>query len=359
MIIIANQFKKPYEPAPLTDELASISYQLPASVKPKGNRTLGMAVTMSEKQDYFKDFAVAKDAGVQSTNLVINWDDYEKKPGEYSPEPNYLPIADNFYPSQKTPIELILRPADTNGKHFPADLKDKPYNDPEVIKRFAKFLDYIFDQTSHLDYVFIAVGNEVDISFSKDESLWDEYRPFLESAIRHIKTKKQNIPIGVSATLHGSIGKAKDQVKKLNEITDAVIITYYPINPDFTVKDPAVVNEEIDSLISLYPAKQIYFSEIGYPSSQALGSSGSKQKDFITAVFQAWDKHERAIPHMSFAWLHDLSAATLAEGSAYFGLNDPKFKEYIRTLGLRTNPGSGQDKQSFTAFKAEVRARGW
>lgn len=135
------------------------------------------------------------------------------------------------------------------------------------------------------------------------------------------------------------------------------MVNYYPINSDFSVKDPSVVQTDIDELTSIYSGKIIFITETGYPSSSALGSSEEKQKEFIREIFKAWDKHKSQIKLINFVWLHDLSKSEVDLFTKYYGISTQGFREFLRTLGLRTY--SGKDKQAFIALKAEAKARGW
>jgi hypothetical protein len=104
---------------------------------PKGERLLSIDLTMSSDDDFGKAFTLAREAGMQVTSLSLAWDDLESSPGQYGSDPNWLEIANLFYSEQGVPISLTLTPIDTNNLRLPDDLKDKPFDDPEVIERLA------------------------------------------------------------------------------------------------------------------------------------------------------------------------------------------------------------------------------
>ncbi len=54
---------------------------------------------------------------------------------------------------------------------------------------------------------------------------------------------------------------AQDMYRK----SDEVMTTYYPLNGDFTVKDPDVILDDFQTLVDLFPGKEILMTEIGYP----------------------------------------------------------------------------------------------
>ncbi len=80
------------------------------------------------------------------------------------------------------------------------------------------------------------------------------------------------------------------------------------------------------------------------------------QRDFIKEIFKAWDKHRLQVKLIDFVWLHDLSRSEVDIFVGYYGVSAKPFKEFLKTLGLRTY--DGKEKQAFTAVKAEAEIRG-
>jgi hypothetical protein len=88
-----------------------------------------------------------------------------------------------------------------------------------------------------------------------------------------------------------------------------------------------------------------------------LGSSEQKQAQFIVDLFQAWDANQTQIPVINICWLNDKTSAEVDQNVQYYGISSTNFREYIGSLGLRTN--AGKDKAAFTALKSETNKRGW
>ena len=294
---------------------------------------------------------------MQVVSLSLDWDDIETAPGKY--DFHLLAIANAFYPAHNVALDLFIRPVDTNGEHLPKDLKGRALDSPLVLERFNQMMDMALAQIPAVHLNLLSIGNEVDLGFGQNDKLWKEYDTFFRETRNHVKSERANVKVGCSATLYGLIGKAKERMQVINRLSDFVIVTYYPINPDFTVKSPQVVPQEIDELTRVYPNRIIYFSEIGYPSSPVLGSSEEKQKEFIDEVFKAWDQHATQIPYVTFTWLSDLSVSAVAHFTEYYHLKDNKFQEYLRTLGLRTYEGHGVDKPAFVELTRQAKSRGW
>lgn len=136
-------------------------------------------------------------------------------------------------------------------------------------------------------------------------------------------------------------------------------MTYYPLNPDFTVRPADVVANDFAALVLQYPHKPIYLMELGYPGGALCNSSLQKQSAFITAAFNAWDDYRDEIKMINLTWLHDLSSDGIQTLANYYEIDHPNFVEYLATLGLRTYAGSGADKPAFTTLQTEAAARGW
>lgn len=333
--------------------------QVATHLVPKGNRLLGIDVNMAEDNNFHNALSAAKLTGTQVVSLAVNWNQFESTPEKYGADFNSLAIANSYYPSQKVFLALAIRPIDTNGKHVPKDLEDKPFDSPEMIRRFEKFLDYVFAQTKDLKIVSFAIGNEVDSGIGTNKQLWREYEIFYKHVVEYAKTKHPEIKFGVTAGLYGLMGSAKEEIQSLNHYSDVVMITYYPMNSDFTFKDPSVVGDEMDALVKIYPDKKIHIREIGYSSSKKIGSSEEKQAEFVKEVFRTWDTYASQIEYISFSWLTDRSKSDLDNFQRYYHLSNDNFREYLGTLGLRTYAGSGTDKAAFKALMSEAKARGW
>ena len=329
-------------------------YTVTDSVKEKGDRLLGISITEGSV-GFDESFNTIKDVGAQFIELPLNWDDIEKSPGDYGNQ--FLTIANMYYPSTHTKVLLTINPIDTNVLHLPEDLTDRNFDDPEVIERYKKLTDYVFSQIPDLDLVAISIGNEIDAYLGENSEKWDQYQRFYSETSAYIRDKNLSVKIGCKTTFDAVTGKNEKEIKVLNKESDIIMVNYYPLNSDFSVKDPSVVQPDIDILTSLYADRIIYITEAGYPSSSQVGSSEKMQREFIREIFKAWDKHRLQVKLIDFVWLHDLSRSEVDIFVEYYSISATSFKEFLRTLGLRTY--DGKEKQAFIALKAEAEIRGW
>ncbi len=326
---------------------------------PKGDRILELDANSPEHNDYDRVMDLARELGAESIRLSVYWDDLETSPGVYNPEPNWLAIANSYYPSRDFQISLVISILDTTEVRLPADLEGKPLNDPEVITRFEGLLSYIAQQTPDLELTSLAIGNEIDGVLGSDAEAWEAYNQFFTAAAAEARLLWPDVPVSAKVMLEGLTGKSREYARSLNNSADVIMTTYYPLAGDFRVLDPGIIHDDFDQLADLYPDREIHITEIGYPTSEVNKSSPDLQAEFVREMFAAWDDHADQITLISYSWLSDLPESSVRELEGYYGLSNKAFGEFLRTLGLRTYPGSGEDKPGFQTFRDEAAARGW
>ncbi len=322
----------------------------------KGDRILALAVNEAADGNYDNAIAQAQKTGMTTLSIPVQWDQIQKEPGKFSMQPNYLAIANIYYPAINIKLALELNPIDTNNKRLPSDLTDKPYDDPETIRRYKRALDYVLAQIPNLEVITLAIGNEIDgVLHSKQD--WAQYTRFFNQVANYARQKRAGMKIGVKGMFFGMTTEYKNRFRILNEAADVVMVTYYPLKADFTMQKPEVVYRDFDTIASVYPDKPIYFMEIGYPSGAGNLSSEEQQAAFIKHAFNAWDQHAEHIRFLEFTWLHDQPKSAIDGFREYYGLSDPAFLSFLSTLGLRTH--NGQDKKAFIELKRQANSRGW
>lgn len=320
-------------------------------------RLLGIDLTQPANGNFSETYYMAKAAGIGFVQLTPGWDDIEPTKGAYQDPQNNLAAAKAFYSIEGLRVAFSVSPLDTNINRMPSDLQGKAFNDPEVIDRYNAMMNTTLGKLEGVTLLDVSIGNEVDVYLGSDDAKWTQYTDFYQSAEKSLKAGHPNETVGVKATFYGLTRDNVPHLQTLNKNSDVILVTYYPLNPDFTVRDPSVVKGDFDKICALYPGRQIYFLEAGYPSSPLLNSSEEKQAEFVRDVFAAWDEHKDQIKVVNFVYMHDVSQSDLDRMVGYYGLNDPGFSAYLGTLGLRTS--DGLDKPAWTAFKEEAKSRGF
>lgn len=331
----------------------------PANPLLKADRILELDANPPENEDYDQVIENARGLGAESIRLSVYWDDMETAPGVFNPDPNWLAIANQYYPAQELSISLTISVLDTTEIRLPDDLVGRSLSDQEVIDRFISLLDYIQTQLVDVNLVYLAIGNEIDGVLGNDPQDWQQFSIFFESTAAHARQIWPDLPISTKVTFEGLFNASGPYAKDIYRGSDVVMTTYYPLQGDFSVKDPDVVLEDFQVLAALFPDKEIQITEIGYPSSTENDSTEEKQAEFIHHMFEAWDKHQDQITLLSYSWLSDLAPDSVRELESYYGLKDQGFAEFLRTLGLRTYSGAGENKIGYETFQNEASLRGW
>lgn len=322
---------------------------------PKKSRQLAIDVTEMRDGNYDDAFQIAKNVGIDRIGLFLSWNVLEPSPQKY--DGTLLDIAALYYPAHHVKIDLTLAVVNTNHLDLPSDLLSHSLSDPIVIDRFKKLITFVFTKLKPDQLASLNIGSEYDKFFGTDQKKWREFAAFYKSARDHLKSKWPSLVVTTETTFDGITGPTRDSVKEINRISDAIGISYYGIQSNFEVIDPKKVHEVFDLVCSLYPGKKIHFYQFGYPTSNLLKSSTLKQREFVEQSFLAWDKHADQIELIDYTWLHDHSPDSVDKILKIYNFFDPKFREFIGTLGLRTF--SGQDKPAFVALRAQAKARGW
>jgi hypothetical protein len=331
----------------------------PSDPLPRGARILELDANAPEDENYDQVMELARELGAESIRLSVYWDDIERVPGVYDPDPNWLAIANQYYSAQGLAISLVISVLDTTEVRVPEDLAGVPFSDPEVIDRFQGLLTYIKSQLPDVELTSLAIGNEIDGVLGEDPVAWEEFNLFYQSSADFARGIWPDLPISTKVTFDGLFNQSAPFAREIYQGSDLVMTTYYPLMNDFAVRDPEVVVEDFQALTALFPNQEIHITEIGYPTSIDINSSEEKQARFIQYMFQAWDIHADQISVLSYSWLSDLPSDSVKELESYYGLRDKGFSEFLRTLGLRTYPGSGIDKIGFQVFRQEAESRGW
>ena len=329
-----------------------------APVTPRENRQFGFHITTTETTDYDENLQLAKQAGMEILPITFIWNHIEKKQNSF--DATIPDLANLYYPANNISLCLSISPMYAIHKAVPDDIKNLAWNDPIMINRFKNFLTYLKQKMPAVKISFLSIGNEVDLLLQNDAD-WQAYKQFYEAARQHAKTLwGNNLLVGVEATWTALATSFPSELKMLNQNSDYIQVSYYPLENDFTMKPPQSFITDMDKILAAYPNRKIVLEETGYATSTVCNSSDEKQKEYIKNIFKWWDKNTLTVPYIGFLWLNDLSVAEANQYATDYGLpGNNTFKEYLRTPALRTWNGKGKDKSGFIQLKNEAYTRGW
>lgn len=321
----------------------------------RGDRVLAINVNTSAANDYLSAFSLASSVGMHSTSLHFDWNAIETGPQLY--QGSHLQIANLFYPSRGVGVNLTLAPIHNVANNLPDDLKGLPLDHPLVISRFKKLLDFVLAETPNLEINAIVIGSEIDGYMRSDAARWSQFTTFFAHAAAHIRASRAGVRVATEFTFNAFLGRSRPYLHTINQYSDVIGVSYYPMDLEGMVLDPSVVSTHFKVLANAFPQKPIHFTQFGFPSSALLQSSEARQSDFIRETFKAWDAHGHRVTLLNFTFLHDLDRRMVGGVCGYFDLKSASCQEFLATLGLRTFVGS--DKAAVRVLDAERSLRGW
>ena len=330
-------------------------------VESKGSRHFGLHVTETETGGYDQAFSLAKRAGMDVIPLALAWTQIQTDHGF---DGSILDAANAYYSAQNIPVHLtITSPINTNIADVPTSLRGLSLDDARVIAAFRVLLDSVHARLSRVQLHTFIIGNEIDATLGADDRAWSAYQTFFDSSRAYArKLWGAGLRVSSTTTFNGVKQNVAPFARFVNDL-DFLSVTYYPLNANFTVRSNADVAGDIALVLDRFPTKPVQFAEVGLPSSATDGSSEDNQAAFVGEIFHVWDAHASRIPFVAYLWSSDLSEQQAQSFVAYYGAtgapDTERFKEYLRTLGLRRFPGGGADKPGFIRLKQELSRRGW
>lgn len=319
---------------------------------------LSVQVNMGEEGDFDKILDEALEAGNETQVLSQDWNELETTPGKFDPQKNYLAIANLYYSARKMPIHLTIRPVHANKKVVPSDLMDKPFDDPHTIKRFKLLIDWIATQIPRVELISLTIGSEVDMFMWGNPQRWEAWTNFYSAVAPYVRGKFSGTLISCETTYAAFIGSDLAHVRKLHEHSDAIGVSYYPMqNKLGGVESPKAVHANFETVVQAIPRKPIIYYQIGYPSSSVLGSSVEQQAAFIKEAFRAWDTQVSRILMLNFQWMHETPTFGVDQYVEYYQYDTPDFRAFLGSLGLQS--WSGEPKPAWETLKKEAKARGF
>ncbi len=325
---------------------------------------LGFDVKEIPSVTYNSAYQEAMALGVREVSVSLDWAILEPTLGNYD---DTLPdLIESYYPIQTADITLVLRPLDTPGPSLPSGLAGN-FDDLAVILAYENFLTNLHSRLTNLNasgkLKWIHVGNEIDADLGTDAVKWAQWQTFFVA----IKAKIESLwgaQIEVSSIVQfNALNDAAKRALYLNLLPelDSAVLTYYPLNADFTMRSPTTVAADFEIMVNTIIGKDILLQECGYPASALNNSSEVLQADFISSVFGAWDTFSDRIKLIDIAWQYDVSEAEVDQWVIDFGMsgqpNEDKFKQYLWTLGLSNYDST--EKLALQRLRDELQARSW
>ncbi len=296
-----------------------------------------------------KRFHQAVEAGVNYVYLSPKWQDVEPSPGKYVFKDIDFQVKQAE--DANLPLVLNLRVIDTANRPIPSDLRDLSFADPRMIERLDRLIDQI---APHLKgrLAYLLIGNEVDAYFRARPAEITPYLTLFSAAKIHARSRLNQVATSLTITIDG-LPETSGTLRPLIDAGDFFSITYYPLDASFKVKDPSVVDRDVEKILRAAGNKQVLFQEFGYPSSEKNGSSQEKQAQFIANFLDAISRHQGRIIGANLLFMCDFSNSVTADLAKSYNMpNAERFSAFLQTLGLFD--GNGAPKKSWAVFSKKV-----
>ncbi len=311
--------------------LIGISTNLPQGAKPD---RLGYEILDTRKY------------GVNFIYLSFKWSEVDAAAAAKPNLNNYRKFLEALSP-YGFKFLITIQTIDTNNKTLPADLMNVPFDSPEMISRFDTLLDELV-KIAPDNVKWVSLGNEVDVYLRQHPNEISPFMKLMRHATITLHRLKPKLQVGVTCTYSGA-SEDPSLFDQINQYSDFISLTYYPLNPDFTVRPISVIPVDFQNMARLAGRKRIILQEAGYPASPLLNSSEVKQAEFVNSIFTCAKKYSRQFIGVNFFLLYDFGDTITNSLLKYYRVPDPRFRAYLATLGLHKADGAA--RKAWLRFK--------
>lgn len=214
------------------------------------------------------------------------------------------------------------------------------WDDQTIVDRLGAVIDAVTPIMNTRNGYFLGLGNEIDPYFIARPGALPAYMSLVDQMRARAKAIDPMLAVGVNVTSDAT--QIPGFTAAVWPSCDAASYTYYPLDGSFGVRPPTDAAADLDAMLAGAGTLPVILREVGYPSGQAtgglIGSSEALQAAFVREVDAATRERPR-VRAVHWFLLNDWSPLTVNAFTAFFGINDPAFEEYLGSLGLYTAGG--------------------
>jgi len=326
------------------------SPQVPPPAKP-GAVLIGLSANTFANEPFNPTTVMARfkqslDAGVAFVYSSPKWNELEPKPGKYDFEDLDFDIAkcDQY----NLPLVVNLRIVDTNQRSMPDDLKGLSFADRKLRDRLLALIGALGPRLRTRSN-WILIGNEINPYFNSHPNEVADYAALFRAAASRLKQLAPQTQVSTTLTFDG-LASANSTLKPILDHADFLSLTYYPLTPDFNLRDVEDVDGDFSRMLAAAGGRKILLQEVGCPSSPLNRSSEQKQAALFAKVFDNLETHSAHFIAANFFLMSDLADSLVATFAQYYGLpNVDRFKAFLKTLGMFDDQGT--PKASWETFR--------
>lgn len=296
-------------------------------------------------------------AGMSVCRLQIDWPELEPTPNTYDKE-NFEKRLLEMKVQGLQPF-LLISAYDSSGPVVPDDLKEKAFDDPELIQRFNKVMDWVIPLLVEYDGYLISISNEADNYFGEVPNLHKQILTFLLEVKEHIRRINEKMAVTVTFA-EGSLDEDKPGIHEILAACDVACWNFYgaksqATSPYFVAQTESEIKADIRRMLEVSGEKNIVIQELGmYSGNTALNSSEEIQRRFFEIFFTEMKHTERFKAAYNFQlvdWSPEVTEifvqALEEEGLPQAFIN--QFSESLETIGL-IHYDNGMQKKAWDEF---------
>jgi hypothetical protein len=282
-------------------------------------------------------FAQTLDAGAGFLVANGKWAELEPRKGEYAIDSVHQVLS--VAAGADIPVSFTLRVIDTIVRDVPADLRARSWSDQAMRARLLGLIDTIAPLLKGRARWFM-FGYEIDGYATKHPREMPEFIELYRLVKARMKQLVPDIPVSCTLTFTG-LDQLRGPLKSLNEQLDFLALTYAPLQPDFTARNPSVVPADFAHIKEIAAGRKIFFQEIAYPTSPAARGSEENQAEFYRLALAELKRNSSAFAAVNFMTLADLSDDDAERFASFYGMKgNAAFKGVLQTLGLFDKNGN-------------------
>jgi hypothetical protein len=247
-------------------------------------------------------------------------------------------------------VNFVFTVVDGKTRGLESALSGIAWDDSLVLKAMATRIDQIMARLGGTASYFL-FGRDVDVYLAAHPEERPAFEVFLEQLIGYVRTHAlapPNLRVGVGFSFPG-VTTPDPSWAKLLAMSDIAACSYLPGLGTDSAGLPTNIATDADVLVAQAQGKPIVLEALGFPTSDVVDGSDSKQALFLETFFTVLGPRRYSFDFVNIEGLHDLGPLRCAERAKFVGQSvDGTWAAHTCSLGLFT--ADNQPKSAWEVF---------
>lgn len=293
-------------------------------------------------------------SGARGITLQLRWEELDATSPNSAAAWQRLEAIAAVVRTHKRTLLLTVNAVEATLDRRPEHLRKLAWDSTLVTEPMHALVGKVFSKLGP-ELAYLSVGFEVDRFVEAHASQREEFAVFgldaMQFANTHPERKSSRTTVTWSVRGGGRNGSPAGWVPELVEASDVLMVSYAPMGDNFRATPADSIPGELDRMVQLAGGKPLVIADLGYPSSDLIGSSEQAQAEFVARLLQEVEARRSAVAFVGWTALHDPAAQTCQARAAAHGHPDSlELYVYWCSTGLRSRQGVA--KASFDVFRA-------